>query len=134
ALGSFRALPLLPRIYVRSELTLRELITPVPEAPFRVLLDVSFVNQRNALALVGDCVLDGRADQPLRAFLRDGLDADAGCLGEADLRVRLGPGRLEDLEELPVVLRARFEFDAGVDVLRVLTEDRHVHLLRMLHR
>ena len=75
-----------------------------------------------------------RAEQALGAFLRHRLDADAGGVREADLRVLLRERLLEELEELLVVRRAGLELDAGVDVFGVLAEDHHVDLLRRLDR
>ena len=39
---------------------------------------------------------------------------------------------LQQLQEFLVLLRAVFKLDAGVDVLGVLAENHHVHLLRCL--
>ncbi len=91
------------------------------------------MNQRQAPALVGDGILDCRADEALRALLGDGLDADARGVGEADLGVGLRKVLLEELEEFAVLLGAGLELDADVDVLRILAEDHHVDLLRVLH-
>ena len=57
-----------------------------------------------------------------------------GLLAEADLLELLREVRLEELESLLRLFRAGLEIDAGVDVLGVLAEDDHVHLLRVLHR
>ena len=109
------------------------MIAPVAEGAFGELLDVALVDQGQALALVLDRVLEGRADEALRAFLRDRLDADTRGVGEADFRVRLREGLLEHIEEFLVVLGAGLELDAGVDVFGVFAEDHHVHFLGVLH-
>lgn len=41
---------------------------------------------------------------------------------------------VEKLNEVLGVLRAALKFNAGVNVLRVLAEDDHVDVLRLLHR
>jgi hypothetical protein len=41
---------------------------------------------------------------------------------------------LQELDELLGLVALGLELDAGVDVLRVLTEDHHVDLVRLLHR
>jgi hypothetical protein len=63
-----------------------------------------------------------------------GLDADAALLGEANLLELLREALPEHREEALSRLRAGLELDARVDVLGVLPEDDHVHLLRVLHR
>ena len=89
---------------------------------------------RQALALVRDRVLDRRAHQPLGALLGHRLDADAGSLREADLGVRFREGLPEQSRNFWSSGGALLELDAGVDVLRVLAEDHHVDLLRVLDR
>src|SRR5262249_47036021 len=100
ALGSLGALPLLPGVGARGELALGELVAPVAERALGELLYVALVHQGDAVALVGDGIGEGGADQPLRAFLRYWLDADAGSLREADARVGLGESLAEQLEKL----------------------------------
>ena len=96
------------------------------------------MDEGQRLALVGDGVLDGRADEALGTRAGDRLDAEAdggGLLGaEADLLKLLGEVRLDELERLEGDLGTGFEVDAGVDVLGVLAEDHHVDLARVLHR
>src|SRR5690606_3929206 len=67
------------------------------------------------------------AYQTLRTFDRHGLDAQAGRFGEADLVD--AQIFLQELDQFAGLLAAGFEFDAGVDVFRVLAEDHHVGLL-----
>ena len=129
--GRLGALPLLPGVGAGGKLTLGELIAPVAECAFGELLDIALVNQRQALAPVGDGVADRGTDETLRPFLRHRLDADAGAFRKADLGIRLGEGLAEQLEKLPVVGAAGLEFDAGIDVLGVLTEDYHVDFFGM---
>ena len=109
------------------------------------------------LRLLLDGVADRAVDQPLGAEIADRLDADAdlhrhvamrradrfelllpfraGLFGaEADLLELLRELLGEEVEHLLRLRRAGGVFDAGVDVLGVLAEDHHVHLLRMLHR
>src|SRR5690606_20141627 len=111
AFGRLRALPLIPRIRLCSELLLGERIGPVAERAFRELHDVALVHDREALALVRDRVLERRTDETLRALLRHGLDADSGRVREADLLVVLRECLLKQLEELLVLGRARLELD-----------------------
>jgi hypothetical protein len=49
---------------------------------------------------VVDGVLDGGLDEAGGALLADGLDADAGGVGEADLLEAVGEARLEQSLEL----------------------------------
>src|SRR6202043_261146 len=114
------------------KLTLGELIAPVAERAFGELLDIALVDQRQGLAFLGDAVADRGTDETLRPLLGHRLDADAGALREADLGVCLGEGLAEQLEKLLVVGGAGLEFDAGIDVLGVLTEDDHVDLFGVL--
>ena len=61
--------------------------------------DVAFVHERDAIALVRNCVLDGGAHDALSAFLGYRLDADAGgfcgkriffaCLGNGSAKSAL---------------------------------------------
>ena len=91
------------------------------------------MHQGDAVAVVGDGVLDGGTHDAPGAFLRDRFDADAGRVGESDLagaiRERLGEERREFFAGGVAVL----EFNAGVDVLGILAEDNHVGQLRLLH-
>ena len=137
---------------------LRDLVAPVAEGAFGELHDVALVHQRHALALVLHGVADRAVDQALGAEPADRLEADA----DLDATSRCGapiafehasassraaasvPNRIF-LKSLGNSLakksstflrlgRAGGVFDAGVDVFRVLAEDHHVDLLRMLHR
>ena len=134
ALLGLGPLPLVPGVGLVGELALGQGVAPVAEGALGELHDVALVHQRHALALVGDGVLDRRADQPLAPLARDRLDADGDGLREADLLVHLGEVVLEEREELLDVLGAGLELDAGVDVLGVLAEDHHVDLLGVLDR
>ena len=90
ALGGAGALPLVPGVGLGRELLLREGVAPVPEGALGELHDVALVDEGEALALVGDGVLDRGAHEPLGALARDRLDADAARLREADLAVDFG--------------------------------------------
>ena len=90
------------------------------------------MHDRHALALVGDRVFDGRAEQAVGAFLRRGLQANAGIVGKPNLGELLRKILLEQRQEFLALRTACLEFDAGVDVLGVFTEYGHVDLLRML--
>ena len=90
------------------------------------------MHQGDGGLVVVDGVLDGLAHQALGAFLRDRLDADAGGLGEADLRdAQL---LLQEVDELLRLVGLGLVLDAGVDVLGVLAEDHHVGLVGLAHR
>ncbi len=64
-------------------------------------------------------------------MLGNGLDADAGGVGEVYLGVALGVVVLEPLQELGVVFGAFSEFDARVDVFRIFADDDHVNVFRV---
>src|SRR5262245_57227820 len=114
------------------ELALGERIPPLHEHAFGVLLDVPLVDQGDVPPLVLDGVPHGGADEPLRAFLRDRLDADRAGGRKADLLdAHLA---LEELDDLAGLRRPRLPLDPGVDVVGVLPEDDHVHLLGVLDR
>src|SRR5437867_3931180 len=94
------------------------------------VVDVPLVDEGHVLPVVLDGVADRRADEPLGAFLRDRLDTDRGGLREADLLdAHL---LLEEPDDLLGFRRPLLPLDAGVDVLRVLSENDHVHLVRPL--
>ena len=115
-----------------TELLLRQGIGPVTEATFGELHDVALVHDGDAGLVVVDGVLNGLANQPLRALARYGLDTDAGGLGEADL---LDTHFLDqEVDDLLGLVGLGFVFDAGIDVLRVLAEDHHIGLVRLLDR
>src|SRR5437762_4255533 len=130
--GRRLAAAVVPRHGLVAEFALRERVAPLHEHPFRVFLDVSLVDERHVLPVILDRVADRRADQTLGALLGDGLDADRRGAGEADL------GDLHLLlEEIHHPLRLRrplLPLDPRVDVLRVLSEDDHVHLVRPFDR
>ncbi len=79
-----------------------------------------------------DRVLDRGLDEAGGAFLGDGLDADAGGFGEADLLEHVGEIVGEEFLDFDGVVGAVLELDAGVDVLGVFSEDDHVGLLGVL--
>ena len=82
-----------------------ELVAPVAEAALGELHDVALVHQRHARLLLGDGVLDGGADQPLGALLRDRLDADGAGGRKADgLGAHLA---LEELDDAAAPRRSR---------------------------
>lgn len=106
---------------------------PSREAAFRELHDIALVNQRDALAAVLHGVINGGAHQALRAFTGNGLDAEAGALREAHLLHALREDAAHGVEKQFGVLGPFLEFDAGVNVFRILAENDHVHLFRSLH-
>ena len=71
-------------------------------------------------------------DKAGSALLRNGLDAKASRVGEADLFANALV--VEELNQVLGVLRAALELNAGVNVLRVLAEDDHVHILGLANR
>jgi len=112
-----------------AEFALREGVAPIAEGAFGELHDVAFVDNRDRLAVVVDGVLDRGADEAFGAFRRDRLDADAAGQREPDfLHAHFV---LEERDEFLRFGRTGFPFDTGVDVLGVLAEDDHVHLLGM---
>src|SRR5437867_2645287 len=124
------AAAVVPRHGPVAELPLGQGVPPFHEQAFRVLLDVPLVDEGHVLPVVLDGVADRRADEPLGAFLRDRLDTDRGGLREADLLdAHL---LLEEPDDLLGFRRPLLPLDAGVDVLRVLSENDHVHLVRPL--
>ena len=112
-----------------GELLADQFVAPVAERPLGELLDVPLVDDVHAGPIVGQGVIDGRPDQPLRGELRDRLDADAGAF--ADLPSHLVAQERRELGRLGGV---GLDLEAGVDVLGVLTEDDHVDLLGVEHR
>ena len=122
----------------RAEFILREFVRPVAERALGKFHDVALVDDREALALLLDGVFQRSAHEPLGAGLRDGLDADADGLRrvmcETDLLVFLREILSEEFESLHGLLAAGLEINPGVNVLGVLTENHHLHFLRMLHR
>ncbi|MNF77114.1 hypothetical protein D3C84_592520 [compost metagenome] len=84
------------------------------------------------LTVVVHHVLQGLAHQALGTFLGYRLDADTAVFGEADLGDAHFLG--EELDDLVRLRSPRLPLDTGIDVFRVLTEDHHVHVLRLLYR
>mmetsp|Transcript_1099 Transcript_1099/g.1707 ORF Transcript_1099/g.1707 Transcript_1099/m.1707 type:complete len:442 (-) Transcript_1099:93-1418(-) len=134
-LAGLRVLEPAPRATVDrlgTKFLLRQRIGPVAEGAFGVLHDVALVHDGHAGLVVVDGVLDGLSDQPFGALLADGLDTQARGLGEANL---VGAEFItQEAHQLAGLLAAGLELDAGIDVFRVLAEDHHVHLVRLLHR
>ena len=117
---------------LRAELALGDRVAPVAERALGELHDVALVHERHRRLVVVDRVLERLAHQPVGALARDGLDADARGLREADL---LDPHLLDqEVDHLARAVGLGRPLDAGVDVLRVLAEDHHVDLVRLLDR
>src|SRR4030095_5740747 len=77
----------LPRAAVevhRAILVARDLISPVTEAPFRELHDVALVDQRHALRLPRERIVDGGTDESRGPLLAYRLDADAARVRKAN--------------------------------------------------
>src|SRR3989441_1259630 len=129
--GRRLAAALVPADRLVAELALGQRVAPLHEHPFRVLLDVPLVDEGHVLAIVLDGVANGGADEPLAALLGDRLDADGRGVREADL-VHLHLV-LQELHDLLRLRRGLLPLDARVDVLGVLAEDHHVHLVGPLH-
>ena len=138
----------------RAEILLRDLIAPVAEGALGELHDVALVDERDALALVLDGILDRAVDEAHAAGVADGLDADADLhvgreIRRADCLPKLLGGGLVPkrifLNSFGKFLGQEIRgpsaasgvpagvFDARVNVLGVLAEDDHVHLFGMLH-
>src|SRR5262249_58406647 len=115
ALRRTRPFPLLPGAGPVAELALGQRVAPVAESTLCELHDVALVDQRDAPSLLRDGVLDRGPHQPLRAVPRDGLEADARGLGEADLLVRGRERVAQEREHLLRLVAAGGELDAGVD-------------------
>ena len=109
-----------------------DLVAPLHEGALGELHDVALVDEGDRGLVVVDRVLDRGLDEAGGAFLGDGLDADAGGVGEADLAEAVGEVVFEELLELGGFFGAVLELDAGVDVLGVFSEDDHVGLLGVL--
>ena len=133
ALVLLRPLPLVPRVRLLGELALGKGVAVVPERAFRELHDVALMDEGDALRLVLDRVLDRGADEAFAAFLRDRLHAERRRGREAELFVLGREILLEERAELFRLVGAGRELDPRVDVLGVLAEDDHVHLLGVLH-
>jgi hypothetical protein len=87
------------------------------------------VNERHAVTLLADGVVERRPDKSLGTGLGHGLDADAGVRPD-----RPPVGDFEKPKEAPRIVAPFLELETGVDVLGVLPEDHHVDLLGVLHR
>jgi hypothetical protein len=89
---------LLPGVELSCELALGELVAPVAEGALGELLDIALVDDGQALALVGDRVLDRGADETFRT-LDTGLCRSRKCPGSGS-----GVGLGEGLAEQPKLL------------------------------
>ena len=90
------------------------------------------MHDSHRLASVVDRILDRLAHQPLGALARHRLDADRRSLRKADF---LDAHVVDQkLHELPRAFGLRRPFDSGVDILRVLAKNHHVHFLGRLDR
>ena len=118
---------------VIAKLALGQRVAPLLEGAFGVLHDVALVHEVHVLALVRQRPFDRRADQSLRAFHGNRLERDTGCIGKANLRILLGKVFLEQRFELLILFRAVDKLDARVNIFRVLPEDDHIHVFRMLN-
>src|SRR5262245_40324326 len=88
----------------RAEELLRDVVAPVAERTLGELHDVPFVNQGDALALVGDRVADGAVNEPLASEIADRLQPDADLYG--DVALRRADGFQRGLPVAPGLLRA----------------------------
>src|SRR5690606_10032040 len=134
-LAGVRVLELHPRTAVQqlgAELVTRHFVAPLLEGTFGELHDVALVDDGHGAAIVVHGVLQGLAYQALGAFQGNRLDADAAVLGEADFLDAHFLG--EELDDLLGLGGASLPLDTGVDVFRVLAEDHHVHVTRLLPR
>ena len=131
---------------------LRDFVAPITESPFGELHNVALVHQGHALALERDCVTNRAVNQANAARAADWLNTDADqnvvtlrsadsfpelgrflTSAEADLVEFFWKFLLEKIENLLRTLTAGGVLNPSVDVFRVLAEDHHVDLLRVLH-
>src|SRR6185369_10351169 len=115
-----------------AELLARDRVAPILERPLGELHDVALVHERDGVALRGDRVLDRLPHQALRAEFRDRLDADGRAF--ADLSGRAALDAVDAGDDGVRPFAAGRPLDAGVNVFRVLAEDRHVHAARLADR
>ena len=132
--SALRALPLALGVDLLAKLALGQVVAPVAEGALGVLHNVALVHQGHAAPVVVERPADGGPHQALRAFPRDGFDADAGGIGEAQAGVILGEMLVQQGFEAGVFGRAQLELDPGVQVFGVLAEDDHIDVLRAPHR
>lgn len=89
------------------------------------------MDERDRVTVVLDGVVDGLPYQALGALLRDGLEADPDvAVVHHVVEVHLV---LDERTHLLRLVGAGLPLDARVDVLGVLPEGHHVHLLGGLH-
>ncbi len=84
------------------------------------------MHQGQAVSVVVDGVLESGTNDAGRALTGDGLDADAAGVRESNLVD--AHFILQEGDELGHAFASGFPFDAGIDVLTVLTEDDHVNV------
>ena len=148
-------LPLGPSINLVTEDAFGRAITPVAKSALGVFHDIALVDNRHVAAFVGQRIFHGGFHQANGTDVGDSLDSEADLHGDVRAVV-VGRGELhvagdgvlgaetdfgkvlreflrEEIQNLLRLGRAADKFDAGINVLRVLAEDDHVHLLRMFH-
>src|SRR5581483_6174727 len=113
-----------------TELGGGQFVAPLPECAFGELLNVALVHQRDHAPLVLQRMPDGHAHQTLGAGDGNRLNADPGILPHL-FSARLQHFVVNEADDLLCFRRALLPFDADVHILGILTEDDHVHLLRM---
>src|SRR5690606_28114242 len=87
------------------------------------------VHQGHRGLVVVDGVLDGLANQALRAFTGHRLDTDTRGFGETDLvDAQLV---LQEVDQFLGIGAFGFELDTGIDVFRVFAEDDHIDFFRL---
>jgi hypothetical protein len=110
---------------IRSSNSIPEPTGGGQEQPVGVLHDVCLVDHGDLLAAVVLGVLEGIADDPLRARDADGLDRHAGFVAAA-LDAAVGTVLVDIIDQRRGSRLARLELDARIEVLGVFADDHQV--------
>jgi len=113
---------------VLAELVAGHFVAPGAERALGVLHDVALVHDGHALALALDGVAQGETHQALAGEGADRFDTQAAALEE--LRAHF---LAQEAGQLLVLRRPGLVLDPRVDILGILAEDDHIHVLRLAH-